>query len=88
MQLPLASIDPGEPHSELAATVKEAAELIKAAGRNWVPVVVQATKDYEYEVVGNSFVYEAAKKAGIKDLWTIIIDPLPENIKQAKLLAR
>ena len=88
MQLPLENIDSGDPHSETEAMLNEAAKLIKLAGRNWVLVPVQRTTDYEYEVVGNSFIYEAAKKAGIKDLWTILVDPLPENIKQAKILAR
>ena len=88
MHLQLGKIDPGEPHSESDEAVAEAAKLIKAAGRNWIPVPVQQTKDYEYEVVGNSFIYEAAKKAGVDRLWTIVVDPLPENIKQAKLLLR
>ena len=88
MHLRLAQIDSGEPHSESAATVAEAAKSIKAAGRNWLPIPIQQTKDYEYEVVGNSFIYEAAKKAGIERVWVVIVDPLPENIKQAKLLGR
>jgi hypothetical protein len=88
MHLKLRKIDPGEPHSESDEAVAEAAKLIKAAGRNWIPVPVQQTKDYEYEVVGNSFIYEAAKKAGVDRLWTVIVDPLSENIKQAKLLSR
>jgi len=88
MHLEIRKIDPGEPHSESAESVAEAAKLIKAAGRNWIPVPIQQTKDYEYEVVGNSFIYEAAKKAGVERLWTVVVDPLPENIKQAKLLGR
>ena len=88
MHLRLAQIDLGEPRSESATTVAEAAKSIKAAGRNWLPIPIQQTKDYEYEVVGNSFVYEAAKKAGIERVWVVIVDPLPENIKQAKLLGR
>lgn len=88
MHLEIKKIDPGEPHSESEESVAEAAKLIKAAGRNWIPVPIQQTKDYEYEVVGNSFIYEAAKKAGIERLWTVVVDPLEENIKQAKLLAR
>lgn len=88
MHLQIKKIDPGEPHSESETAVTEAAKLIKAAGRNWIPVPVQQTKDYEYEVVGNSFIYEAAKKAGIERLWTVVVDPLPENIKQAKFLVR
>lgn len=88
MHLQIRRIDPGEPHSESDEAVAEAAKLIKAAGRNWIPVPVQQTKDYEYEVVGNSFIYEAAKKAGVDRLWTIVVDPLSENIKQVKLLSR
>lgn len=88
MHLEIKKIDPGEPHSESTEAVAEAAKLIKASGRNWIPVPIQQTKDYQYEVVGNSFIYEAAKKAGVERLWTVVVDPLPENIKQAKLLSR
>lgn len=88
MHLHSHKIDPREPHSESKETVAEVAKLIKSAGRNWVPILVQEIGEDKYEIVGNSLIYEAAQKAGIEKLWAVIIDPLPENVKQAKLLQR
>lgn len=54
------------------AKLNEAAELIKKAGVNYDAVVVKETGRDRYEVIGNAFIYEAAKRAGIDRINTIV----------------
>ncbi|MEG4961931.1 MULTISPECIES: hypothetical protein [unclassified Microcoleus] len=89
MHLPLAEIEPGEPCSESEFIITAAAEaILNAGGRNWIPVIVKETGDYQYQVVSNSFIYAVAQQAELERVWCIIIEPESKNIEQAKILAR
>lgn len=59
-------------HSASDDTVEKAAiELRKAGGKNWVPVLVRKSEFDTYDVVGNYFAYDVAKKANIDKIWTV-----------------
>jgi len=89
MYLPLASIEPGELCSESEFIITAAAEaILNSGGRNWIPVIVKETGDYQYQVVSNSFIYAVAQQAELERVWCIIIEPESKNIEQAKILAR
>lgn len=89
MHLPLANIAPGEQIFESEFVVSAAAEAIsQAGGRNWIPVIVKETDDYQYQVVSNHFVYAVAQQANLERVWCIVIEPEAKNIEQAKILAR
>lgn len=89
MHLPLADIEPGEPCSESEFIITAAAEaILNAGGRNWIPVIVKETGDYQYQVISNSFIYAVAQQAELERVWCIIIEPESKNIEQAKILAR
>lgn len=89
MHLPLNSIASEERISESEFVVSAAAEAIcQAGGRNWIPVIVKETSDYKYQVVSNYFVYAVAQQAKLERVWCIVIKPEPQNIEQAKILAR
>ena len=72
------------------AKLNEAAELIKKAGFNYDPVIVKETekganKGDSYEVIGNAFIYEAAKRAGLERIHTIVGDGKAErNLKASR----
>lgn len=71
------------------AKLNEAAELIKKAGFNYDPVIVRQKNDdptqSSYEVIGNAFIYEAAKRAGIERIQTIVGDGKAErNLKASR----
>jgi hypothetical protein len=63
--------------------LNEAADIIKKAGLNYDPVIVRQKNDDptsdQYEVIGNAFIYEAAKRAGLERINTIIGDGKAEN---------
>jgi hypothetical protein len=61
---------------------------LQAGNRNWIPIIVKETGDYQYQVVSNHFVYAVAQQAKLDLVWCIVIDPKPSNIEQAKILAR
>jgi hypothetical protein len=89
MHLELAKIESAESCSESEFIIAGAAEAILQSGnRNWIPIIVKETGDYQYEVVSNNFVYAVAKQAQLERAWCIVIDPKPSNIEQAKILAR
>jgi hypothetical protein len=89
MHLPLADIEPGELCSESEFIITAAAEaILNSGGRNWIPVIVKETGDYQYQVVSNSFIYAVAQQAELERVWCIIIEPESKNIEQAKILAR
>ena len=89
MHLELAKIESAESCSESEFIIAGAAETILQSGnRNWMPIIVKETGDYQYEVVSNNFVYAVAKQAQLERAWCIVIDPKPSNIEQAKILAR
>lgn len=89
MHLPLTKIESREQISKSEFIVIAAAEAIcQAGGRNWIPVIVKETGDYQYQVVSNHFVYAVAQKASLERVWCIVIDSEPKSIEQAKILAR
>ncbi len=89
MHLPLENIASEEQISESEFVVTAAAEAIRqAGGRNWIPVIVKETGDYQYQVVSNHFVYAVAQQAKLERVWCIVIEPQPQNIEQAKILTR
>ncbi|MEG4496570.1 hypothetical protein QUB05_03445 [Microcoleus sp. F10-C6] len=89
MHLELAKIESAEPCSESEFIIAGAAEAVLQAGnRNWIPIIVKETGDYQYQVVSNHFVYAVAQQAKLDLVWCIVIDPKPSNIEQAKILAR
>ncbi|MEG4213962.1 hypothetical protein QUA27_00815 [Microcoleus sp. Pol14C6] len=89
MHLNLSKIESAEPCSESEFIIAGAAEAVLQAGnRNWIPIIVKETGDYQYQVVSNHFVYAVAQQAKLDSVWCIVIDPKPSNIEQAKILAR
>jgi hypothetical protein len=89
MHLPLESIDTEESIYESEFIVNAAAESILATDeRNWIPVIVKETGDYQYQVVANHFIYAVAHQANLERVWCIIIDANEQLIEQAKVLAR
>ncbi|MBW4648321.1 MAG: Rho termination factor [Kastovskya adunca ATA6-11-RM4] len=89
MHLPLEDIEPGEDYSGSEFIVDAAAKaVLQSGGRNWIPVIVKETGDYQYQVVSNHFVYAVAQQAELERVWCIVIDPEPQNIEQAKILAQ
>jgi len=89
MHLNLSKIESAEPCSESEFIIAGAAEAVLQAGnRNWIPIIVKETGDYQYQVVSNHFVYAVAQQAKLDLVWCIVIDPKPSNIEQAKILAR
>lgn len=89
MHLKLSKIESAEPCSESEFIIAGAAEAVLHAGnRNWIPIIVKETGDYQYQVVSNHFVYAVAQQAKLDLVWCIVIDPKPSNIEQAKILAR
>ncbi|MEH2022249.1 Rho termination factor [Nostoc sp.] len=89
MHLKLTDIEAGEKFSESEFIIKAAAEsILKADGRNWIPVIVKEIGDYKYQVVSNHFVYAVAQQAKLERIWCIVISPEFQSIEQAKILAR
>ncbi|AFZ51817.1 hypothetical protein [Dactylococcopsis salina] len=89
MHLPLESINLVSNYSVPQFMIKIGAEaILNSHGRNWVPVIVQETSMYEYQVVSNHLVYLASKQAELERVWCFVISPEAENITQAKLLTR
>ncbi|MGL5062176.1 MAG: hypothetical protein ACRC62_19550 [Microcoleus sp.] len=89
MHLELTKISSAESCSESEFIMAGSAEAILQSGnRNWIPIIVKETGDYQYEVVSNNFVYAVAKQAKLERAWCIVIDPKPSNIEQAKILTR
>ncbi len=89
MHLPLADIKSTQSVVEPKSVIAIAAEaILKADGRNWVPVIVQEVADYQYEVVGDGFIYAAAQKAKLERVWCIVINPSVDDIEQVKILQK
>ncbi|BAZ27587.1 hypothetical protein NIES4074_00140 [Cylindrospermum sp. NIES-4074] len=89
MHLPLEDIESGEKFSESEFIIKGAAEaVLKADGRNWIPLIVKETSDGKYEVISNQFIYAVAQQAELERVWCIVISPETQIIEQVKILAR
>ncbi len=89
MHLPLASIDTEESIYESEFIINAAADsILSTDGRNWIPIIVRETGNYQYEVVANHFIYVVAQQANLERVWCIIIEPNEQLIEQAKVLTR
>lgn len=62
--------------------------LQQTGGRNWMPVIVKELSDDRYQVIGNSFVYAVAEKAGLERIWCIIADGTEDASSLSRVLAR
>lgn len=88
MHLPLKDIQPGEPTTAPEFVITAAAEvLMQTGGRNWVPLVVKQTGQYEYQVISHTFVYAVAEQAGLERVWAIVTEDKPQTIELVKILA-
>ena len=88
MHLPLESIESTQKFHAPEFLVNVAADsVLKAGGRNWIPLIVQEIAEYQYRVVSNPLVYAVAKKAQLERVWCIVIKPQASDIEQAKMLA-
>lgn len=89
MHLPLERIDTEASIYESEFIVNAAADsILSTDGRNWIPIVVKETSDYQYQVVANHFIYAVAQQANLERVWCIVIAPDEKLIEQAKVLAR
>lgn len=90
MHLPLEKIEPAEENFvESEFILMGAADaLLQAGGRNWIPLIVKETGDYQYQVVANIFIYAVAQQTNLERVWCIVIPSDEKIIQQAKLLAR
>ncbi len=89
MHLPLESIEAEESIYESDFIVSAAADSVLATdNRNWIPVIVKETGNYQYQVVANHFIYAVAQQANLERVWCIIIEPDAKLVEQAKVLAR
>ena len=89
VHLPLESIAAeGEVYAS-EFSVNAAADAITATdGRNWIPIIVKETGDYQYQVVANHFIYAVSNQANLERVWCIIIEPNAKLIEQAQVLAQ
>lgn len=62
--------------------------LQQTDGRNWIPVIVKQTGSDAYEVLANSFIFAAAKKAGLTKVWCIVADHTESTQNLAQILAQ
>lgn len=85
--LPFDEIEPGPLTEEHDFLIQEASNLLRSNQRNWLPVIVKETGIDQYEVVANSFVYEAASEAGLQKLWCILVDDSEDVALVSKVLA-
>lgn len=88
IHLPIDEIQPNEGTdvSEFLITATAQA-LNKLGGRNWVPIIVKKIGEEQYEVIGNSFIYAVAEKAGLKKIWCIVADSSKETEELTKILS-
>lgn len=71
-------------HKYSQEQIDEAAAAIKAAGRNWNPVIVKEVGEDRYEVIGNELVLQAAIAAGFERVWVIVADNSAETAASAE----
>lgn len=65
-----------------------AAEALRVAGeRNWIPLIVTEEKGYKYKIIANHFVYYAVNRAGLDQVWCLVIPSDPKSIEQVKILS-
>jgi hypothetical protein len=88
MFLDINRINPGEGlETSEFLIIATAQTLNRLGGRNWVPVIVKEVGENRYEVIGNSFIYAVAEKAGLERVWCIIADKSEETAELTKVLS-
>lgn len=88
MDLSMDSIKPSEGLNASEFLITASAQTLnRFGGRNWVPVIVKEIGEDQYEVIGNSFIYAVAEKAGLERVWCIIADSSDETTELAKVLS-
>ncbi|ACK65101.1 conserved hypothetical protein [Rippkaea orientalis PCC 8801] len=88
MYLYLDNIDPGTKSNAHQFLINAAATILaKNGGHNWVPVIVKETQEDHYQIIGNSFIYEVVKAAGLDRVWCIIAEASPEAEEISQVLA-
>ena len=80
-------IEPGPQTEAHDYLIQEASSLLQTSQRNWLPVIVKEIGVDQYEVVANSFVYEAASEAGLEKVWCILVDDSEDVALVSQVLA-
>lgn len=57
-------------------------------GKNWLPLIVTQIGANKYKIIGNSFVYAVAEKAGLEQVWCLIADDSENTKNVVKLLTQ
>ena len=87
MCLPFDEIEPGPLTEAHEFLIQEASNLLRLSQRNWIPIIVKETGIDQYEVVANSFVYEAIAEAGLEEAWCILVDDSIDTALVSSVLA-
>lgn len=85
--LPFDEIEPGPLTEAHEFLIQEASNLLRICQRNWLPIIVKETDVDQYEVVANSFVYEAIAEAGLEKAWCILVDDSADTALVSSVLA-
>ena len=91
MHLWMHKVRSGLPTAAPSFLVQGAADILtRSGGSNWLPVVVREIQDpeYDYEVIGNSFVYSAAAEAGLDRIWCVVAEDSELAIEVARVLSQ
>lgn len=86
--LPFDEISPGKPTEVHDFLIQESARLLRKSQRNWVPLVVKEVQPDNYEVIGNTYVYEAIAEAGLEKAWCILADDSLDTAEVTAVLAQ
>ena len=88
MHLYLDAIEPGEATTAPAFLIQASAQILnQKCDRNWVPIIVKETREDQYQVIGNSFVYAVAEEAGLERVWCVIADESDEAAEVSRVLS-
>lgn len=89
MYLYLEDIKAGNPIDVSEFILNNTAKMLtECEGHNWIPIIVKETKEDQYQVIGNSFIYQVALAAGLERAWCIIADNNPKTAEIAQVLAQ
>lgn len=86
--LPFDEISPGKPTEVHDFLIQESARLLRKSQRNWVPLVVKEIQPDNYEVIGNTYIYEAIAEAGLEKAWCILADDSLDTAEVTAVLAQ
>ncbi len=87
--LPLNELEVLEESTAPEFAIVATARLWRQCGvSNCLPVVVRASAQVRYQVIGNAFVYAVAQKAGLERVWCIIVQIADHEVPLVRALAR